>query len=143
MKLLFICCLAMIAVQVCAETESEKTYRLGVPGTYGRLDGMVYYSIRLRSDGTYTFSESDCLTSDRNNGKWGIHGDIVSLDRKQAAFTHFRICAIEQPRSLALLPLEDDAVGKDDPDERRLFKAHEEKTANQSAQPPQAPGPRG
>jgi hypothetical protein len=116
----------LIAVSLSAETDQEKIYRLGLPGVYGRMDGMVYFSVNLRNDGTYIFTESDCFTKDPRKGTWHVHGDAVVLDRKEAEFRSFRIYAVSNPRSLALLPIEEVDPRKGEADEERLFTLHKE-----------------
>ena len=129
MKLLWVFYLALLALPLCAETESEKVFRQAIPGTYGRMDGMVYLSVDLRCDGTYVFTQADCFTAGSQKGKWSIQDDVVVLDRKEPVFRRFRIFPTKGSKGLALLPLDDDEIRKDQAEEERLFMPHEKEKA--------------
>jgi hypothetical protein len=137
----------MCAIVGTAETELEKVFRQAMPGAYGRMDGMVYLLLELRSDGTYIFSQSDCFTSGGEKGKWSIQDDVVVLDRKEAVFRHFRIYPMNDGKSLALLPLDDVDIRKDQEEEDRLFTPYKRRGPNESPEatpgqrPPTMPSP--
>jgi hypothetical protein len=119
--------MALLATSLVAETKEEKAYRKGVVGAYGRMDGMVYYSLKLQRDGVYVFTQSDCFTSSPEKGKWVIEGDVVVLDRKEKVFRRFQILPAGKPTDLALLPLDDVSIRDGEKDEQRLFLPRDEK----------------
>jgi len=127
MKLFLAFWLAMVATSLAGETEAETTFRKGVIGVYGRMDGMVYYSVTLRSDGFYTFTQSDCLTSFPEKGKWVVKDDVVILEKKENVFSHFRILPFGKPADLALLPIDDVSIRGGEKEEKRLFLHRDEK----------------
>jgi len=123
MKHLVSLCLILFALPLRSETELEKTIQQRLPGAYGRMEGMVHFSVTLSGDGTYIFTQSDCFTTDRKNGKWAIVDDgVVVLDGAAAGFHRFRICVVKEPDGFALLPVDDRDSEKIQPESFRLFR---------------------
>ncbi|HEY5408311.1 MAG TPA: hypothetical protein VIJ92_14545 [Ginsengibacter sp.] len=65
------------------EPEDSTIIPKGICARYYRGDGLSSNIIELKQDGTYVFSDNDCIAHFKEEGTWALNNEIISFTPKE------------------------------------------------------------